>query len=109
MILKKHCINQPVVTTNVTTTTGRKEGVKEGRRKNEKGVSQPGIEPGIYDFTRMWITTRPMADVRRGALFAALPTAVLAMAIGTGPWPLGFGLGGAAPFAGWFVFNLCLI
>ena len=50
-----------------------------------------------------------MADVRRGALFAALPTAVLAMAIGTGPWPLGFGLGGAAPFAGWFVFNLCLI
>ena len=25
-----------------------KEGKKEGRRKNEKGVSQPGFEPGCF-------------------------------------------------------------
>ena len=38
---------------------GRKKGRKEGR-KNEEGVCQPGFEPVMYDFTRMWITTEPI-------------------------------------------------
>ena len=62
-------LNQLVVTTNVTTGTGRKEGRKKGRRagrKNEEGVCQPGFEPVMYDFTRMWITTEPIGtDERR--------------------------------------------
>ena len=38
---------------------GRKEGRKEGR-KNEEGACQPGFEPVMHDFTRMWITTEPI-------------------------------------------------
>jgi hypothetical protein len=56
------CSTNWVVTTNVTTGTGkegRKKGRKEGR-KNEEGVCQPGFEPVMYDFTRMWITTEPI-------------------------------------------------
>ena len=40
---------------------GRKEERKEGR-KNEEGVCQPGFEPVMYDFTRMWITTEPITS-----------------------------------------------
>ena len=60
--LNSPLLNNWVVTTNVTTGTGkegRKKGRKEGR-KNEEGVCQPGFEPVMYDFTRMWITTEPI-------------------------------------------------
>ena len=36
--------------------------MKEGKKEREEGVSQPGFEPGMYGFARMWITTRPLAQ-----------------------------------------------